>query len=385
MQMMKKYWAWVIMALLLASASMMIYAKLHPKTLPQNLIEGTGRVDGDLINLNTKYPGRLETMVVDDGSLIKKKMVVATLKSAEQGAKKTEITAQIRAQKKILEAKKIELEISKETIPLGLKKAESQLAASQAQRKGLLDNINIQKHLYQQAKKDFSRSRMLYKSHSIELHSYELAKLKLDTENSKLQALKEKQKEITAMIALAKATISEAKASQKSLEALENMLASFHENIVALEASRSGIDAMLDEMVLKSPIDGYVVEKIANIGEVVGAGMPIATLLDPHSLYLKIFVDTLQNGKIKLGDKAVIFLDANPHHPIPAKVVNVAMKAEFTPKEVSVRSDRIQRVYAVHLKPLKIDPLLKLGIPAIGVISMDGKGLPKSMDALPEL
>jgi len=108
-------------------------------------------------------------------------------------------------------------------------------------------------------------------------------------------------------------------------------------------------------------------------------------LLDPHSLYLKIFVDTIQNGKIKLGDKAVIFLDAYPNHPIKAKVVRIAQKAEFTPKEVSVRSDRIQRVFALHLKPLQVDPLLKLGIPAIGVVSLNGKDLPASLNDIPVL
>ena len=113
--------------------------------------------------------------------------------------------------------------------------------------------------------------------------------------------------------------------------------------------------------------------------------MPVATLLDPHTLYLKIFIDTIENGKIELGDKAVIFLDAWPNRPIEAKVVRIAQKAEFTPKEVSVRSDRIQRVYAVHIKPLKPDPLLKLGLPATGVISLDGRGLPRSLRELPPL
>jgi HlyD family secretion protein len=113
--------------------------------------------------------------------------------------------------------------------------------------------------------------------------------------------------------------------------------------------------------------------------------MPVATLIDPRTLYLKIFVDTLENGKIKLGDKGVIFLDAWPDRPIPAQVVRIAQKAEFTPKEVSVRSDRIQRVYAVHLKPLRPDPLLKLGLPATGVITLDGRGLPRSLEELPPL
>jgi len=113
--------------------------------------------------------------------------------------------------------------------------------------------------------------------------------------------------------------------------------------------------------------------------------MPVATLIAPESLYLKIYVDALQNGRIKLHDRAEIFLDAWPDRPIPAQVVRIAQKAEFTPKEVSVRSDRIQRVFAVHLKPLRPDPLLKLGLPAIGVVSLDGKGLPRSLDEIPVL
>jgi HlyD family secretion protein len=139
------------------------------------------------------------------------------------------------------------------------------------------------------------------------------------------------------------------------------------------------------ELKLRSPVNGFIVEKIANIGEVVGAGMPVATLIDPDSLYLRLFVDTIENGKIELGDKAVIFTDAYPDRPIAASVVNIAQKAEFTPKEVSVRSDRIQRVFSVHLKPLHPDALLKLGLPAIGVISLDGKGLPDSLGEIPAL
>ena len=385
MQILKKYWMGLLLAVLIGIAGVMIWRTLHPKTLPENLLQGTGRMDGDLINLNTKYPGRLETITVEDGTAVKKDMVIAILKSAEQQAQKTQIEAQIRAQKEVLEAKKVELEIAKKTIPLGLEKAKDQLVVNQSQFKELLKDIEVQKSEYEQAKRDFDRSKTLYKTRTIDPHSYELAQLKMDTEHGRLEALKEKKVQITAMIELSKAAIEEAKVSQKKLQALVNMLISLKESIAALEASKSGIEAMIEEMTLRSPVDGYVVEKIANVGEVIGAGMPVVTLIDPHSLYLKIFVDTLQNGKIELGDKAEIFLDADPDHPIAAKVVNIAQQAEFTPKEVSVRSDRIQRVYAVHLKPLKVNPLLKLGIPAIGVISMGGEGLPESLDALPEL
>ena len=138
-------------------------------------------------------------------------------------------------------------------------------------------------------------------------------------------------------------------------------------------------------MEIHSPINGFVLEKIANIGEVLGTGQIIATLIDPNSLYLKIYIDTLENGKIHIGDKAVIFLDAFPNNPIPARVIRIASKAEFTPKEVNVRSDRIQRVFAIHIKPLTSDSRLKLGLPAIGVISTNKHPLPHSLKELPPL
>jgi len=385
MQIIKKYWIGFVAAIMIVIAAGMIYTKLHPKTLPENLVEGTGRIDGDLTNLNTKYPGRVESIAVDDGTVVKKGMIVAVLGSREHEAQKAEIEAQISAQKKTLEAKEIELEIARTTIPAGLKKAQEQLKSTRTKLKVLEENIKAQEKVLAQAKRDHKRSVFLYKSKAIDSHAFELSKLKVDTEQDKYDALLLQRDEVKAAIAVAQSAVEEAKASQKKLATMQATIDALRENIKALEASKLQVESVIAEMTLRSPIDGYTVEKIANVGEVVAAGMPVATLIDPRSLYLKIFVDTLQNGRIKIGDKAVIFLDAYPNRPIEAKVVNVAQQAEFTPKEVSVRSDRIQRVFAVHLKPLKVDPLLKLGIPAIGVISIDGKGLPGSLDAIPVL
>ena len=385
MQIIKKYWIGIVIAVLIMIAAIMIYVKLHPKILSENLVEGTGRIDGDLINLNTKYPGRIKKIIVDDGTIVKKGMIVAILGSKEYEAQKAQIEAQIRAQKKNLEAKKIEMEIARTTIPAGLTKAQEQLKSTQTKLKVLESNIDAEQKVLAQAKRDHKRSVFLYKTKSIDSHAFELSRLKVDTEEEKYAALLLQQDEVKAAIIVAQSTVEEANASQKKIYALQSSIEAFKEGIRALEASQLQVESMIAEMTLKSPIDGYTVEKVANVGEVVGAGMPVATLIDPRSLYLKIFVDTLQNGKIKVGDRAVIFLDSYPDRPIEAKVVNVAQQAEFTPKEVSVRSDRIQRVFAVHLKPLKVDPLLKLGIPAIGVISIDGRGLPASLEEIPVL
>jgi len=155
--------------------------------------------------------------------------------------------------------------------------------------------------------------------------------------------------------------------------------------IKQLRAQREEVLAMLDEMTIRSPGDCLVIDRIAQPGMVIGDGGNILLLIDPKELYLKLFVDTIANGKIEIGDVGQIFLDAYPDMPIPAKVVRIEERAEFTPKEVQIKEDRIQLMFAVHLKPVEYNPLIKLGLPAIGVISLDGKGLLKSSRPLGDL
>ncbi len=385
MEIVKKYWLGFALLILIAISSLMIYQKLHKKTLPPNLIEGVGRIDGDVINLNTKYPGRVIQITVDKGDRVKKGEVVAILESLEFKAKREAILAQIKAKERELLAKEKDFEILKKSLPIQAKKAKLALKANEAKLNALDRKIDSLKELVEQDRRDLKRVENLYKKHLTYKEALEKANLKYKSDLNSLKALKSQRKELFRAFLISKENLKEALISLKKIDSAKLSLNALKEAILALKASLKEVEAMIDEMSLKSFVDGFVIDKIANEGEVVGAGGVVVTLIDPKSLYLKIFVDTLQNGKIKIGDKAVIFLDAYPNKAILAKVAKIAQKAEFTPKEVSVRSDRIQRVFAVYLKPLKPNPLLKLGIDAVGVISIDGKNLPKSLNDIPKL
>ncbi|WP_456404719.1 HlyD family secretion protein [Hydrogenimonas sp.] len=385
MQRLKKYWLALLAALLVATAAYMIYEKLNPKKLPPNLVQGVGRIDGDLTTLNVKYPGRVLKILVGEGDPIEKGETIARLKSDEYEAKLRRVSAEESAKRKELEARETELRIAKKTIPLALERADAGLRSAESKRAQLELEISSLQKIVEQDRRDFVRTENLYEKSLVQKELFEKAELKLKTDRDRLRILERKREEVTAAIRMAKAALSEARASQKRIAALEESVAALKEGIRAVAEAKAEVEAIVAEMTLSSPLDGYVVEKIANEGEVLGSGMAVATLIDPRSLYLKIFVDTIENGKIKIGDPAVIFLDAYPDRPIEARVVRIAQRAEFTPKEVNVRSDRIQRVFAVHLKPTKVDPLLKLGIPATGVIALDGASLPKSLEDLPPL
>lgn len=372
-----------ILALVLVASGLIINTLSAPK-LASNLVQGSGRMDGDLINLNAKYAGRISELSIQEGEKVTIGQGIAVLSSHEYEAQKAQIEAQISARAQELSAKETELEIASQTIPETLSKAKANLAIKKHQREELDKNIASQTSILAQDKRDLERMKNLYEQNLIEKRQVETATLKHQTSGDVLAGLNQKREQLSLAMGVSQSELIEAMAHQKTLQAMTQGLEALKASLKALEASKTQIEAVLNEMTLRSSVDGVVVEKIANKGEVVGAGSVVATLLDPNSLYLKIFVDTKQNGNLHVGDDAVIFLDGKPNEPILAKVVRIEQKAEFTPKEVSVPSDRIQRVFALHVKPLAPQPTLKLGIPAVGVVSMDGKGLPKSLSNVPE-
>ncbi len=383
--MLKKYGMYLVVAVLFIIALGLIYHKLNPKTLAKNLISGTGKMDGDLIALNTKYPGRLDTVTIHEGQQIKKGDIIATLRSDEYLAKMDALEQTIQAAKKSFGAKKQEYLIAKDSLPLNVKNASDAITIAQSHMKALQDSIHTIQAVVAQNKRDLQRVAALYAKKLIGKQKYELTKLELTNNQNRLSSLKQTIVQTQKNISIAKNTLQQAKYQMKKITALKAMLEATQKKIEALKSNKKELQIIINELTIRSPINGVAIEKIAHRGEVLSSGMIVATLLDPTTLYLKLFIDTMENGKIKVGDKAVIFLDSNPNMPMDATVTRISGKAEFTPKNVSVRSDRIQRVYSIHVKPSKVNNLLKIGIPAVGIISIDGKGLPNSLTEIPEI
>jgi len=395
----KNYITMILVAVLVTISGYFIYIKINGKELPQGLIASSGRIDGDLILINTKYPARVKDIFVDEGDVVTQKQIVATLTSEELTSKLKGLVEAIDSLKneklsfeQTIEASKMELKLLEKTIPNLVKIKEDDLKTIKKTLSSVELKIKTVSFNFQQSKRDYKRYKKLFEKKAITSEKFELVDLKYKTTKKELESVKVDKEKLLSSINIAKTSLEIQKDNLKKIDILkqnirasQTKLKSLGAKIKQLKANRDEVQAMINELTLKSPIDGFVIEKIAHKGEIVGAGMGVVTLSDTSSYYLKLFIDTMDNGKVKIGDNAVIFLDANPNKPIKAKVVRIAQKAEFTPKDVSVRSDRIQRVYAVRLKPLKYDPILKLGIPAIGIIGADGVKLPNSLDEIPEI
>lgn len=141
------------------------------------------------------------------------------------------------------------------------------------------------------------------------------------------------------------------------------------------EAAIANSDALLGQLRLVAPFAGVVTLRHREAGEVVPAGSPVLTLMNPDDRWVRIYVPENQLGKVALGQEAKISSDTFPGKAYRGKVAFIASEAEFTPKNVQTTEERVRLVYAVKVR-IEDDPgqELKPGLPADVSLEKAGAG-----------
>ena len=119
----------------------------------------------------------------------------------------------------------------------------------------------------------------------------------------------------------------------------------------------------LAEAIVKAPSDGQISTIVAKEGEIVSAGLPVVKMLDVGHAYVRVYLAFQSFGKVKIGDKGKIDTDVTDG-TFSGRVTEVATEAEFTPKNVETRDQRLQQVYWVKVAIENPDGRLKPGMPA---------------------
>ena len=245
-----------------------------------------GRLEMKRVDVASLYAGRVDTVAVDRGQQVHKGDVLAVLSSSVTEAQVKSVTAQ---KKKALET------ISKIDSRLRQADEEIRLAAIE-----LNDAQNL-------------RRDSLISQTELERRMTALSTRK----ESKEVLLKEKQ---------------EALYETGRIDAL-------------LEEAKS----RNDDMTVRAPFDGVVEYRLAEPGNVVGAGGRVVSMLDPTDVTLDVFLPTSEAARVKVGDEARIAID-EIDTVIPAKVDYVADDAQFTPKYVETREERAKLLFKVTLR-----------------------------------
>ncbi|MBB6054301.1 HlyD family secretion protein [Tolumonas osonensis] len=283
----------------------------QPADLSSDLLYGNGRLEATEVDVATKIAGRVASVYADEGDHLQQHQKIAELEVND-----------IRAQLRAAEAQILQAQQSKQEALAGVASAQSQ---------------------YNLAKVTLERSEKLMSKNFI-------SKDQLDQVRSALQ--------------VAKANFNAAQTRVSAADATE----------AAANASADVIRSTLQDATLTAPISGRVLYRLAEPGEVLAAGSKVVTLLDLSDVYMSVYLSAAESGQVMLGTPARIMLDALPE-PIPAKVVYVAPRAQFTPKEVETRNEREKLMFRIKVR---VDPdwllahaaLAKPGMPGVAYIKL---------------
>ena len=271
---------------------------------------GNGRLEATEVDVSTKFAGRVVELLVREGDTLAASQIVAKLDADD-------IDAQLRAADAAVQQAR---EASKQ--------ARDGVASAASQQK--LAHVTL------------NRTRELIKKGFITAASLDRDVTALQTADAALAASRNK--------------VGEAEAA-----------------ITAAVARADALRVTVRDTSLRAPLAGRVLYRLAEPGTFLAAGGKVFTLLDLSDVYMSIYLPTEEAGKVALNSSAKIVLDALPDQPVPAKVVFVAPRSQFTPKEVETRNEREKLMFRIKVK---IDPewlkqhadMAKPGMPGIAYV-----------------
>ncbi|MDY0300745.1 MAG: HlyD family efflux transporter periplasmic adaptor subunit [Trichlorobacter sp.] len=304
-------------------------------------VQGNGRIEATEVNIATKLPGRIADILVDEGDFVQAGQQLALMQLDTLQAQRDEATAALHQAQTAVAAAEAQVALR-----------ESDAAAAEAliaQREAELDA----------AKRRLARSSTLSKDGAVPLQE-------LDDDRARVRGAE----------AALTATRAQAKAARAAIRAVEAQLAGARSSVQAATATIARIEADIRDSELKSPRDGRVQFRVAQPGEVLGAGGRVLNIVDLSDVYMTFFLPSEIAGRVAIGSEVRLVLDVAPELAIPATVSFVASTAQFTPKTVETASERQKLMFRVkaQIAPELLRQHLhqvKTGLPGVAWIKLD--------------
>ncbi len=281
--------------------------------LPPGIAWSNGRLEADEIDIDTKFAGRIARLLADEGDMVAPGQVVAVMDTQD------------------LEA--------------SLRKSEALVRQAQRTLDAARSNVNEQKARVILARQELERAKFLTPKGFAPKELLDMRQQQMDS----------------AIAALAAAT-DNVGVAEHALDAATHDAELFKVNIA--------------DNTLVAPRLGRIQYRVANVGEVLGAGGKVFTMLDASYVYMDIYLPTAEAGRVRVGADARIVLDAYPGLAIPAKVVFLADQAQFTPKTVETKSERDKLMFRVRVRidaaVLQVHAAeVRSGLPGVGYVRLD--------------
>lgn len=383
---MKKTILIVIVIAILGAAGMLAYRSLHPEAT--NKIIVSGNIELTQVDIAFKTSGRLLERTVNEGDTVQKGMVIARLDREQLLHQRDTALAALQTAEAQLQESETALKWQQETMAADLSLRNADLNAAQSQLQQLQNGarpqelqqaqaaVAVAQSTYDGAKKDWDRAQTLYKNDDISTSQYDQFHTRFQSAEANLKQVKEQAGLVQAgpraeTIESAKAQVERAKASLRVGQANAIETKRREQDLVArrgdVERAKSQIaliDSQLADTIAVSPINGVVLVKAADVGEVLAPGTSVVTVGDIDHPWLRAYIREQDLGRVKLGDKVRVTTDSFHDKVYDGHISFISSDAEFTPKQIQTAEERVKLVYRVKIDVDNPRHELKSNMPA---------------------
>jgi HlyD family secretion protein len=265
-----------------------------------------GRIEAPTVDLGPKVPGRVVEVLVREGDRVKAGALLVRLDLGETSIAVEREQAGVRS----AQARAEDLEAGSRTTEIAT--AEAEIADRRAA-------VTL-------TEKEMERQRFLLERKVGTQRDYDRARTDLERARAALDASQERAKGLRAGSRVQQTQAAQAEAD-RAQAILKQSVAVARENEI------------------RAPADGVIVHRLAEPGQLIGAGQFAVTMAFADRLYVRTFIPETKLGRVKMGMPARVTVDAFPGREFPAHITEISPDAEFTPKAVETKSERVNLVY----------------------------------------
>lgn len=267
----------------------------------QKVSDAYGNFEAETVSLSSETAGRILQMNVEEGQVIEQGQIIAVIDTTD------------------LYLKLLQLQAQKKAVSVKNPAVAAQIAVQEQQKANLIIEKNrVQKLLADNA----------------------ATPKQLDDINGSLSLI------------------------DKQISQIRTQNAGIAEELEVIDRQIVQVKETIKRSYIKSPLNGTVLSKYAETGEVAAPGKVLCKLADLTYLELKVFVSGSILPRVKLGNKVEVLIDKSEkeNQKLEGIVSWISQKAEFTPKIIQTKEERVNMVYAVKVK-VKNDGALKIAMP----------------------
>ena len=377
----------------LATAGVVTYRNLHQD--PTNRILVSGNIELNQVDIGFKTSGRLIERDVNEGDTVQKGQVIGRLDREQLLQQRQTAVAALQTATAQEHETETALQYQRESSQADLQLRNADLSAAQSQLLQLKNGarpqeiqaaqaaVAVAQVQYDQAKKDWDRAQTLYKNDDISTAQYDQFHSRFEGASAQLKQAKEQADIVVSgprseTIEAASAQVEKARAAIRASQASTIETRRREEDVVArrgdIERARAQIaliDTQLNDTIATSPINGVVLVKAADVGEVLAPGTNVVTVGDIEHPWLRAYIREQDLGRVKLGAKAQVKTDSFPGKVYEGHVSFISSEAEFTPKQIQTAEERVKLVYRIKIDIDNPRHELKSNMPADAEISVE--------------